>query len=282
MARRYAKRAPARFEWNLWVKEGCNVKRNATKTGADPDASARAAVDEREVQKFAGLAAEWWDPAGPMAPLHALNPWRIDAIKQAVCRQFGQDPSTRQPLLGRTLLDIGCGAGLLCEPMSRLDAVVTGIDPAEEVIEVARAHAAAEQLSIDYRTGLVGDIAAAGQRFDIVCALEVVEHSEDPASFVREAAACVADGGLLVLSTIARTNRAWLQAIVAAEYLLRWLPTGTHEWKRFVNASELARMVRAAGLTLREVRSVRYDARTGRFVDAPRPDVNYLMVAAKA
>ncbi|WP_051329548.1 bifunctional 2-polyprenyl-6-hydroxyphenol methylase/3-demethylubiquinol 3-O-methyltransferase UbiG [Geminicoccus roseus] len=238
-------------------------------------------IDRLEVRKFAALADEWWDTSGPMAPLHAINPWRIGAIRAAACRHFGVDPEARAPLEGRSLLDVGCGAGLLCEPMARLGASVTGIDPAREVIEVARLHAAGQELPITYRAGTVEEVVRSGQRFDLVTALEVVEHSEDQAEFVRAAAACVADGGLLVLSTLARTNRAWLEAIVAAEYLLRWLPAGTHDWRRFVKASELARMVRAAGLTVQEVRSVRYEAGTGRFVDAPRPDVNYLMVAAR-
>lgn len=261
-------------------QEDRHVRKTAAKAGPatvplGPD------VDAGEVRKFAALADRWWNPTGPMAPLHAMNPWRIGVIRDAICSHFGSDPSVRTPLAGRSLLDVGCGAGIFCEPMARLGANVTGIDPADEVIEAARAHAAEQELRIEYRTGLVEELAAAGRRFDVVTALEVIEHSEDPAAFVRSAAACVAEGGLLVLSTIARTNRSWLQAIVAAEYLLHWLPTGTHDWKRFVNASELARMVRAAGLTVQDVRSVRYDARTGRFADAPRPDVNYLMVAAR-
>jgi 2-polyprenyl-6-hydroxyphenyl methylase/3-demethylubiquinone-9 3-methyltransferase len=238
-------------------------------------------VDAGEVRKFAALADRWWNPEGPMAPLHAMNPWRIGVIRDAIAGHFGGDPSVRAPLAGRSLLDVGCGAGIFCEPMARLGASVTGIDPADEVIEAARAHAAGQDLSIAYRTGLVEELAAAGRRFDVVTALEVIEHSEDPAAFVRSAAACVAPGGLLMLSTIARTNRSWLQAIVAAEYLLHWLPAGTHDWKRFVKASELARWLRAAGLTVRDLRSVTYDPRSGRFVDAPRPDVNYLIVAAR-
>ncbi|WP_191058943.1 bifunctional 2-polyprenyl-6-hydroxyphenol methylase/3-demethylubiquinol 3-O-methyltransferase UbiG [Geminicoccus harenae] len=239
------------------------------------------ALDPREVQKFAALADQWWDPAGPMAPLHAMNPWRIGVIRDAICRQFGGDPAQRTPLVGRSLLDIGCGAGLLCEPMARLGAEVTGIDPAAEVITAARLHAEEQELRIDYREATVADLAAEDRRFDVVTALEVVEHAEDPERLVQEAAACVAEGGLLVVSTIARTNRAWLQAIVAAEYLLRWLPAGTHDWRRFVQPSELARWVRGSGLVVQELRGVTWDARTGRFVDAPRPDVNYLLVAAR-
>ena len=285
-----------RLGGNCPARESRDVKRKPSKRETEalalatpeeapatpPEAPARREVDAREVEKFAALAQDWWDPAGPMAPLHAINPWRIGAIRDAVCRQFGADAAGRTPLAGRTLLDVGCGAGILCEPMARLGASVTGIDPAGEVIEAARIHAQAQELPIDYRVGLLADIAATGERFDVVTALEVVEHSDDPAAFVRAAAGCVADGGLLVMSTIARTNRSWLEAIVAAEYLLRWLPTGTHDWKRFVNASEMARSVRAAGLAVIDLRSVRYEPRSGKFVDAPRPDVNYLMVAAKA
>lgn len=257
-------------------------RRGTNESGRDPARSRQPATDAAEIQKFAALATEWWDPAGPMAPLHAMNPWRLGVIRDAVCRHFDTDPATRRPLAGRSLLDIGCGAGLLCEPLARLGADVLGLDPAKEVIEAARLHAQEQSLAIDYRVGLVEEVAASGQRFDVVTALEVVEHTQDPAGFVASAAACVAPGGLLILSTIARTNRSWLEAIVAAEHLLRWLPVGTHDWKRFVKASELARAVRAAGLTVQDLRSVTYEARTGRFVDAPKPDVNYLMVAAKS
>ena len=245
------------------------------------DETGQAAYDAFEVRKFAALANKWWDPAGPMAPLHAMNPWRIQKIRRAACWHFHLDDQSRTPLMGRSLLDIGCGAGILCEPMARLGADVTGIDPADEVVLAARAHAEREHLAIDYRSGLVQDVVAAGHKFDVVTALEVIEHSENPPAFVRQAAACVADGGLLVMSTISRTNRAWAEAIIAAEYLLRWLPAGTHEWKRFVRASELARWMRAAGLIVRELHPVAYEPRTGKFVDTVKPDVNYLMVAAK-
>ena len=240
-----------------------------------------APVDADEVRKFAAMADRWWDPSGPMAPLHAMNPWRIDKIRRIVGRRFGTDDDGRVRLAGRTLLDVGCGAGLFCEPMARLGAVVTGIDPAEGAIAVARSHAEQQELKIDYRVGAVDDIDVSEQRFDVVTALEVVEHSEDPAAFVRAAAARVADGGLLIISTIARTNLAWLEAIVAAEYLLRWLPAGTHQFKRLVNASELARWMRSSGLAVTELRSVTYDPRSSRFVDKAKPDVNYLMVGAK-
>lgn len=241
----------------------------------------QAVLDQDEVAKFARLAASWWDPTGPMAPLHRMNPWRIRTVVEAICRHAGRDPRAQHALAGLSLLDVGCGAGLFCEPMARLGADVTGIDPAAETIEAARAHALAGQLTIDYRAGSIDALLAETRRFDVVTALEVVEHTSDPDGFVDAAAASVADGGLLILSTIARTNKAWLEAVVAAEYLLSWLPRGTHDWRRFLKASELARMVRRAGLTVVAIKGMTYDARSGGFVDAPRPDVNYLLVAAK-
>lgn len=234
-----------------------------------------------EVDKFDRLAREWWDPAGPMRPLHRINPVRLAFIREEVCRHFGRDPKTPFPLEGLSVLDVGCGAGLLSEPAARLGGAVTGLDPAPGMIEAARRHADGSGLAMTYRADTVESLAAEGALFDVVIAMEVVEHVADVPSFIRSCGEVLKPGGLLLLATINRTLRAFALAIVGAEYVLRWLPRGTHDWEKFVTPDELRRAVLDAGLG---------DYRTRGMVFHPLDDawrlsgdtaVNYLASAAK-
>ncbi len=248
-----------------------------------------ASVDPDEVAKFAALAGEWWDPAGKFAPLHRLNPARLTFIRDRIAAHGGRDPLAERPLAGLRVLDIGCGGGLLCEPMARLGAAVTGIDAAENSVAVAAEHAAEAGLDIDYRhttaEALAAETGAAetGAGFDLVLNMEVVEHVADVAVFLRASAALVAANGAMVLATLNRTPKSFALAIVGAEYLLRWLPRGTHDWRRFLRPSELVAHLRAAGLETRELTGVTYNPLTGAWRLAPRDlDVNYMVFAVKA
>lgn len=237
-------------------------------------------VDRAELDKFRAMAARWWDPYGPLRPLHLMNPTRIDWLL-GQCRAHLPWAGGRRPLAGLTVLDVGCGGGLLAEPLARLGAVVTGIDPEPANLEVAREHARAAALEIGYEAASVEEIAAGGRRFDLVTALEVVEHVPDPAAFLRAAAATVRPGGLFVLSTLSRTLASWVAAIVAAEYLLGWLPRGTHDWGRFLKPSELAAHLRAAGLRPVGLTGLAYEPAYERFATCRDPGVNYMIAAVR-
>ncbi len=245
----------------------------------NPAPGSAATLDEREVERFTALAREWWDPRGKFAPLHKINPTRLTYIRDQLCDRFGRERRDAGSLSGLTIADIGCGGGLLCEPLARLGAEVTGIDPGAESIEVARLHAAGQGLTIDYRAETAAALAASGARFDAVLAMEVVEHVPDLTGFLRETAALIKPGGLLVLSTINRTLKSYALAIVAAEYVLRWLPVGTHQWDRFVTPSELAGSVRACGLKELDRRGMVLDPLRGEWGLSDDTDVNYLMTA---
>jgi len=241
----------------------------------------RSSVRSDEVARFDALAARWWDPEGPMRPLHRLNPVRLAYLRDEACRHFGRDPRAPFPLDGLAALDVGCGAGLLSEPLARLSAQVTGIDPAAANIEAARAHSAENGLAIDYRTDTVEAVAAGPARFDLVVAMEVIEHVAEPAAFLRSSAACLKPGGLLVLSTLNRTLRSFALAIVGAEYVLRWLPRGTHDWERFITPAELGRMTLEAGLTNFRTRGMVLDPLRGGWRLADDTAVNYLAAAVR-
>lgn len=238
-------------------------------------------VDAAELEKFRGLAEAWWDTAGPMRPLHLLNPCRVAWIRDRLCAHFRLPAEGRRPLAGLRLLDIGCGGGLLAEPLARMGAAVTGLDPAAENVATAAWHAGEVGLDIDYRAGTAEDLAAAGQRFQAVLALEVIEHTPDPDAFVDTAARLVAPGGLLVLSTLSRTWRSWLLGVVAAERLLRWLPAGTHDWQRFVRPSEMARRLRADGMRVTAMTGIAYDAAGNSFATVRDTSVNYMLAATR-
>lgn len=237
-------------------------------------------LDRDEVARFDALARDWWDPAGPMAPLHRLNPTRLAWIRDRIADHFGSDPN-HLPAGNLRVLDIGCGAGLVTEPLTRMGATVTGIDPAAENIAVARRHAGAEGLAIDYRAETAEDLAARGETFDVVLILEVVEHVTDVAAFVRTAGALVRPGGLLLASTINRTLKAWALAIVGAEYVLRWLPRGTHSYDKLVTPNELATALVAAGLEATAETGVMYVPIADRWRLTSDMDVNYMMAAKR-
>ncbi|MGQ4275360.1 bifunctional 2-polyprenyl-6-hydroxyphenol methylase/3-demethylubiquinol 3-O-methyltransferase UbiG [Terrihabitans sp. B22-R8] len=239
-------------------------------------------VDGEEVARFAASAAEWWNPKGPYAPLHKLTPSRIAYVRDRLCARFERDPKSLKSLAGLTALDVGCGGGILCEPLARLGANVTGVEPAEESIAVARAHAEAAGLAIDYQARPAEDLVAKGHTFDVVIASEVIEHVTDPAGFVKTLARLARPGGLVLVSTINRTAKSYALAIVGAEYVLRWVPRGTHDWKRFVRPSELRLHCRAAGLRPGDETGMVYDPLRDEWRLAPTDiSVNYWLSAAK-
>lgn len=205
-------------------------------------------IDPKEVEQFSRIAAEWWDPKGKFAPLHKFNPCRLAFIREQALLRFGRDAKAIRPFEGLRLLDIGCGGGLLSEPMARLGAQVVGADAAPKNIEVARLHADQVGLAIDYRAETAEALLAAGERFDAVLAMEIVEHVAEPAAFVRTCHDLLHPGGVLVMSTLNRTARSFAAAIVGAEWVMRWLPRGTHEWSRFITPEELSAMMQTAGL----------------------------------
>jgi 2-polyprenyl-6-hydroxyphenyl methylase/3-demethylubiquinone-9 3-methyltransferase len=235
-------------------------------------------IDPAEIAKFAAMADEWWDPTGKFRPLHRLNPTRLAFIRDRAAARHGRDLLSPRPLAGLRLVDIGCGGGLLSEPLARLGARVTGIDAGEKNIGVARHHAGESGLDIDYRVASAEALAAAGEQFDIVLAMEVIEHVADPAGFMAACASLVAPGGLLIVATLNRTAKSFAFAIVGAEYLLRWLPRGTHDWRRFLRPSELTGLVRPHGLKLAEAVGVVYSPLADKWRLAPEDlDVNYML-----
>lgn len=240
-----------------------------------------AAPDPDEVARFAALAGDWWDPEGPMRPLHRLNPLRLEYIRDRIAERFGRGVRAPLPLAGLRFLDVGCGGGLVAEPLARLGAEVTGIDPAEAVIAAARHHAAVSGLAIDYRTATAEELVRAGESFDAVLFLEVVEHVPDVAGFVATAAALVRPGGIAIASTINRTLKAFLLAIVGAEYVLRWLPRGTHSYDKLVTPDELAAACRAAGLQPGAPAGVMYVPVADRWRFSSDTDVTYMLAATK-
>ncbi|WP_299846086.1 bifunctional 2-polyprenyl-6-hydroxyphenol methylase/3-demethylubiquinol 3-O-methyltransferase UbiG [uncultured Paracoccus sp.] len=214
-------------------------------TGRNAEGSS---VDPAELAKFEAMAAEWWDPNGKFKPLHMLNPTRLDYIISRIGAEFGRDARSLRPFEGLRLLDIGCGGGLLTEPMARLGAEVVGADAVERNISVASLHAEQQGLQIDYRATTAEALAEAGEQFDAVLALEIVEHVADPAAFVATCATLTKPEGVMIISTLNRTPKSFGAAIIGAEWIMRWLPKGTHEWHRFITPEELAGMMDAAGM----------------------------------
>ncbi|MTH63011.1 bifunctional 2-polyprenyl-6-hydroxyphenol methylase/3-demethylubiquinol 3-O-methyltransferase UbiG [Paracoccus shanxieyensis] len=205
-------------------------------------------IDPAEVAKFQAMAAEWWDPQGKFKPLHMLNPTRLEYVTAQIAGQFGRDRDADLPFQGLSILDIGCGGGLMAEPLARLGATVTGADAAERNIAVASLHAEEQGLGIDYRATTSEALAAEGHSYDVVMALEIVEHVADPASFIATCRDLVKPGGLLIQSTLNRNPKSFLMGIIGAEWVMRWLPKGTHDWRRFITPDELAAMTQATGL----------------------------------
>jgi 2-polyprenyl-6-hydroxyphenyl methylase/3-demethylubiquinone-9 3-methyltransferase len=252
----------------------------ATSPHADPTPET-ANLDPEEVRRFSEIASEWWDPNGKFRPLHQIGPPRLSFIRDQAVAHFGRDAKILKPLAGLTALDIGCGGGLVSEPLTRMGATVTAIDPSERNIAIAKSHAEAQGLAIDYRPVRVEDLVAEKRTFDIVACLEVVEHVPDPQKFIAECAALVRPGGLAVFSTLNRTFKAWALAIVGAEYVLGWLPRGTHQWDRFVTTEELRRYAETAGLTTPQFEGITYTPMRDVWARNPDTDVNYLMSAKR-
>jgi 2-polyprenyl-6-hydroxyphenyl methylase/3-demethylubiquinone-9 3-methyltransferase len=244
-------------------------------------ASTTSTVDPEEIARFSRIAGEWWDPKGKFKPLHQINPLRLGFIKEEACRRFGRDMRSTDTFAGLRVLDIGCGGGLLSEPVARLGGKVLGADASATNIEVAKLHAGQSGLAIDYRATAAEDLAAAGERFDMILAMEIVEHVPDMPAFIAICAGMLKPGGLMIVSTINRTARSFALAIVGAEYILRWLPVGTHQWERFVTPDELRRHLSAAGLAEPSLRGLVYDPLADQWSLSADTDVNYLAAAAK-
>lgn len=240
-----------------------------------------ASVDPAETARFDALAERWWDADGPMRPLHRLNPVRLDYIRGHLLRHFGLAAHELRPLQGLRLVDVGCGAGLLSEPLARLGATVTGIDVSGENIQVARRHAAASGLEIDYRLASAESLAADGARFDVLVSMEVVEHVADLGGFLAAASALLTPGGAAFFATLNRTAKAYLTAILGAEYVLRWLPRGTHRWDRFVKPAELRRHLRANGVEIVDVTGVTFDVMARAWRTSADRSVNYMAYGRK-
>jgi 2-polyprenyl-6-hydroxyphenyl methylase / 3-demethylubiquinone-9 3-methyltransferase len=239
-------------------------------------------IDEKDLQQFEALGEKWWDESGPMKPLHKLNPTRLDYLRRMACAHFKLDDRKIGALTGISALDIGCGGGLVTEPLCRMGAAVTGVDAGPENIRIAKAHAKTEGLTINYQATTAEALADAGKQYDLVTALEIVEHVADVPLFLQSCAALVKPGGMLIVSTLNRTPKSFMLGIVAAEYILRWLPTGTHNWKKFLKPSEIATPLTAAGLKVTDVRGLIYNPLTRQFsLSADDLDVNYFLTAVK-
>jgi 2-polyprenyl-6-hydroxyphenyl methylase/3-demethylubiquinone-9 3-methyltransferase len=238
-------------------------------------------LDQAEIDRFARLASQWWDPQGKFSTLHRIGLARLTYLRDETLQHFRRAPGGLRPLDGLAVLDIGCGGGLICEPLARMGARVMGLDPASENVEAARRHAAGQGLDITYRVARVEDLATEARSFDVVVCLEVVEHVPDAAAFLNSCAALVRPGGLLLLSTINRTMKAYLLAIIGAEYVLRWLPVGTHQWDRFVTPNELARYLQTSGLAAPTYKGLIYNPLADVWSLGADTDVNYLASSAK-
>ena len=244
---------------------------------------AASTVDPAEIERFSRIAEEWWDPAGKFAPLHRLNPVRLGYIRDRAATHWNRDALSGLPLEGLSLLDIGCGGGLICEPMARLGAHVTGIDAADRNIATAALHAGNQGLAIDYRQHTAEALAGEGRQYDIVLALEIVEHVADVDLFLRSCGQMVKPGGLLFLSTLNRTAKAWMLAIAGAEYVLGWLPRGTHDWKKFLKPSEVVNGLRGGGIEAQEIVGVVYNPLSRVWsLNSRDLDVNYMLYGTRS
>jgi 2-polyprenyl-6-hydroxyphenyl methylase/3-demethylubiquinone-9 3-methyltransferase len=232
-----------------------------------------------EVARFTAMAEAWWDPYGKFKPLHKFNPVRLAFMRRTLAAHFGRDPGREAPFEGLRLLDVGCGGGLLSEPLKRMGFVVTGIDAGDKNIAVARIHAGQENLDIDYRVAGPEDLA--DEVFDVVLAMEVVEHVPDPGVFLAEVSERLRPGGAFLGATLNRTTKSYALAVMGAEYILRWLPAGTHDWRRFVKPSEFAAFLRASGIEVREMAGMAYSPFRDSWHETADLDVNYMVYGGK-
>ncbi|HEY0651101.1 bifunctional 2-polyprenyl-6-hydroxyphenol methylase/3-demethylubiquinol 3-O-methyltransferase UbiG [Phenylobacterium sp.] len=245
-------------------------------------AQPRSSVDPAEVETFSRIAAEWWDPRGKFAPLHKFNPVRLAFIRDQALYRFGRDGKARRPFEGLRLLDIGCGGGLLSEPMTRLGFAVTGVDASERNIKTAAAHAAEQGLSIDYRASTAEDLLAAGERpFDVILNMEVIEHVADPAAYLQDCARLLKPGGLMIVATLNRTLKALVLAKIGAEYILRWLPVGAHDWNKFLKPQEIRDFLSGQPVVVDGPYGVVFNPLTGRWTESVDTDVNYMMTVVR-
>jgi len=238
-------------------------------------------VDRQDIDRFAAQSGSWWDPRGGFAPLHQINPVRVDFVRRLALDHFRRDARSLRPFAGLRLADIGCGGGLAAEPMARLGFSVTGIDATAEAIDAARRHAEDTGLAIDYRTGDVETLAGTGERFDVVLALEVIEHVADMHRFLTGIGGLVKPGGLFFGATLNRTAKSFALAIVGAEYVLGWLPRGTHQWRQFVRPSEFVLGLRRVGLKTTCLAGTSYDVATQTWQETSDLSVNYMLAARR-
>jgi len=243
--------------------------------------TAKTTIDQSEVDRFSAMAAEWWSPTGKFRPLHKFNPVRLEFIRNRVCENFGRDPKAHRPLEGLRFLDIGCGGGLLSEPMARMGAEVVGADPSEKNIGIASTHARESGVPVDYRAVTAEQLQAAGETFDVILNMEVVEHVADVNLFLNTCAQMVRPGGLMFVATINRTLKARALAIFAAENVLKWLPRGTHQYEKLVRPEEVERPLTANGLEIVHRTGVFYNVLQDRWNLSPDMDVNYMMLAKR-
>jgi 2-polyprenyl-6-hydroxyphenyl methylase/3-demethylubiquinone-9 3-methyltransferase len=236
-------------------------------------------IDQNEVEKFAKIADEWWNEEGKFKPLHKFNPIRIAYLRENIIKHFHLDSTAAQPLKNLKILDIGCGGGLLCEPLSRLGAQMTGIDAAG--IEVPMIHAKKSGLNIDYRNIDVEELANSAEKFDVVLAMEVIEHVADIDNFVKAAANCLKPEGIIFIATLNRTIKSFLSAIIGAEYVLRWLPVGTHSWKKFLKPSEINKIATGQNLKLIELKGFEYNLLKDSWKKSDNLEINYIMIFNK-
>jgi 2-polyprenyl-6-hydroxyphenyl methylase/3-demethylubiquinone-9 3-methyltransferase len=239
-------------------------------------------IDPSEVERFSRIAAEWWDPKGKFAPLHRFNPVRLAFIRDQALYRFGRDPKARRPFEGLRLLDIGCGGGLLSEPMTRLGFQVVAVDASERNIGTASAHAAEQGLAIDYRCSTAEGLLAANEpAFDLILNMEVIEHVADPGEYLRSCAKLLKPGGMMIVATLNRTLKAFALAKVGAEYVLRWLPAGTHDWSKFLKPEELRGFLSGEPVSVDGPYGVVFDPLSGRWSQSGDADVNYMMTVVR-
>lgn len=253
---------------------------NAPARPVQPQSPARQATSSaEEVARFTAMAEAWWDPTGKFKPLHRFNPVRLAFMRRKLAQHFGRDADAVQPFEGLRLLDVGCGGGLLSEPLARMGFAVTGIDAGEKNIGVARIHAEQSGGAVDYRVGGPEDVEA--NSFDVVLSMEVIEHVPDPAHFISLAAGAVRSGGVFLGATLNRTLKSYALAVVGAEYVLRWLPAGTHDWRKFIKPSEFAALLRDAGIEVRDQKGLAYAPFADDWRETDSLDVNYMLFGVK-